>query len=145
MGVGAGRREDPLPRPLAPGSRILDAQRPRELDPPRPIRQISLVLPPDLGEMMQQWTLETLEEHGDAVAIPFAPRTVQHGTDEPGGAWHTVKNRAYLLAREHYRHPRRPHQRLEPATLGLGAHIGTQCAAAKVAFRTTAPWGSGVS
>src|SRR5438874_12232529 len=73
MGVGASRREDPLPRPLAPGSRILDAQRPRELDPPRPIPQIPLVLPPDLGQMMQQRTLETLGEHGDAVAITLAP------------------------------------------------------------------------
>src|SRR6266566_1592854 len=129
MGVEAGRREDPLPSPLAPGSRILDAQRPRELD-----------------QMMHQLTLETLGEHGDAVAITFAPthrdlvggkvdvldaqaqrleetraRAVQHGADEPSGAGHTPKNRAYLLAREHHRHPRRPlgpHQRLEPADLG---------------------------
>ena len=54
IAVGPGRREYPLPRPLAPSMWVLAGQRPRQLHPARAALEVPLVLPLDCFQMARQ-------------------------------------------------------------------------------------------
>src|SRR5947207_3193098 len=67
--VHSGRRKHPLPRPLPARVGILQPQGPRELRPPRPLRQAPFVLLPHRRPLVPYRPRESLLQHPAPVPV----------------------------------------------------------------------------
>src|SRR5207245_5308561 len=115
----------PLPRPLAPGVRILPAERPRQLDPARASGEVALVQRSRPLDVPREIDLDRARQHSHSVLAPFAvadrdlvrreidvldpqaaafeeaePRAVEEQRHQAGRAIQLLEDRPDLLAGE---------------------------------------------